>query len=144
MCSKYSIKASSFLPSFFLWLQVGRMGVPRLGVLEVKLELQMSTNTTATATWDPSCVCDLHHSSWQRQILNHWRRPGIELASSWVLVRFITCWATMGIPIGAYFNILLVNDVLCSRRIIMITIFVPIQWFSIEIKLGNSLIYFVF
>ena len=25
---------------------------------------------TATATWDPSRVCDLHHSSWQRQILN--------------------------------------------------------------------------
>ena len=24
----------------------------------------------ATATWDPSCVCDLHHSSWQRRILN--------------------------------------------------------------------------
>jgi len=24
----------------------------------------------ATAMWDPSRVCDLHHSSWQHQILN--------------------------------------------------------------------------
>jgi len=26
--------------------------------------------TTATATWDPSCICDLHHGSQQRWILN--------------------------------------------------------------------------
>ena len=25
--------------------------------------------TTATATWDPSCVCDWHRSSWQHRIL---------------------------------------------------------------------------
>ena len=25
---------------------------------------------TATATWDPSRVCNLHRSSWQRQTLN--------------------------------------------------------------------------
>ena len=36
------------------------MEVPRLGV---KLELQLPTCATATATSDPSCVCDLHHSS---------------------------------------------------------------------------------
>ena len=43
------------------------MEVPRLGV---KLELQLLACTTATATRDPSRVCDLHHSSQQRQILN--------------------------------------------------------------------------
>ena len=26
--------------------------------------------TTATATWNPSPICDLYHSSWQHQILN--------------------------------------------------------------------------
>ena len=26
--------------------------------------------TTATATWDPSHIWDLHHSSWQCRILN--------------------------------------------------------------------------
>ena len=43
------------------------MEVPRLGV---KLELQLPADTTATATPDPSSVCDLHHGLWQRQILN--------------------------------------------------------------------------
>ena len=43
------------------------MEVPRL---EVELELQLSAYTTATATGDPSHVCDLHHSSQQCQILN--------------------------------------------------------------------------
>ena len=43
------------------------MEVSRLGV---QSELQLTAYTTATATWDPSCVCDLHHSSWQPRILN--------------------------------------------------------------------------
>ena len=42
------------------------MEVPRLGV---KLELQLLAYTTATMR-DTSCICDLHHSSQQRQILN--------------------------------------------------------------------------
>ena len=29
-----------------------------------------SLGTTATATWDPSLICDLYHSSQQCQILN--------------------------------------------------------------------------
>ena len=41
------------------------MDVPRLGV---ELELQLPANATATA--DISCVCELHHSSQQRWILN--------------------------------------------------------------------------
>ena len=40
---------------------------PRLGA---ESELQLLACTTATATWDLSCVCDLYHSSWQHQILN--------------------------------------------------------------------------
>ena len=43
------------------------MEVPRLGI---KSELQLPAYTTATAMWDPSYVCDLPHSSQQRQILN--------------------------------------------------------------------------
>ena len=41
--------------------------VPRLGI---ESELQLLVYTTATATQDPSRVCDLYHSSWQRRILN--------------------------------------------------------------------------
>ena len=38
--------------------------------LGVESELQLPAYTTATAMPDTSCVCDLHHSSWQLQILN--------------------------------------------------------------------------
>ena len=38
--------------------------------LRVKLELQLPAYTTATAMQDLSHICDLHHSSRQRQILN--------------------------------------------------------------------------
>ena len=50
---------------FFLGLHPRHMEVPRFGV---KLELDLPAYTTATK--DPSCMCDLHHSSWQRQVLN--------------------------------------------------------------------------
>ena len=43
------------------------MDGPRLGV---ELELQPQAYTTATATWDPSCICNLHHSTWQHRILH--------------------------------------------------------------------------
>ena len=43
------------------------MEVSRLGV---QSELQLPVYTTARAMQDPSRVCDLHHSSWQCQILN--------------------------------------------------------------------------
>ena len=36
----------------------------------VELELQLPAYTTPTATPDPSHVCNLHHSSQQRRILN--------------------------------------------------------------------------
>ena len=51
----------------FLGLYPQQMEVPGPAV---KLELQLPAYTIATATWDPSHVCDLHHSSWQHQILN--------------------------------------------------------------------------
>ena len=43
------------------------MEVPRLGV---KPELQLPTYATTTATPDPSCISDLHHSSRQLGILS--------------------------------------------------------------------------
>ena len=43
------------------------MEIPRLGV---EPELQLPAYTTATATWDLSCICELYHSLQQRQILN--------------------------------------------------------------------------
>ena len=51
----------------FLELHPWHVEVPRLGV---EGELQLQAYARATATWNPSRVCDRHHSSWQRQILN--------------------------------------------------------------------------
>ena len=58
-----------FLKKFFLFLgpHLWHMELPRLGV---EPELQLPTYPTATATQDPSHICDLHNSSWQRRILN--------------------------------------------------------------------------
>ena len=38
--------------------------------LEVESELQPLAYATATSMQDPSCICDLHHSSLKQQILN--------------------------------------------------------------------------
>ena len=48
---------------FFFFVFLGpylyHVEVPRVGV---KLELQLPAYTTATATWDPSHICNLFHS----------------------------------------------------------------------------------
>ena len=63
------------------------MEVSRLGV---KLGLQLPAYTTATATRDPSCFCDLNHSSQQCRILNPrseaWDRTHILMDTSSRLV----------------------------------------------------------
>ena len=56
-----------FIYDFFLVLHLWYMEAPWLGV---KSELQLPAYMTATATQDSSCICDLHHSSGQRRILN--------------------------------------------------------------------------
>ena len=59
-----------FFWSFCLFLlgpHLWHMEVPRLGV---ESELQLLAYTTATARRDPSHIYNLHHSSWQRRILN--------------------------------------------------------------------------
>jgi len=51
----------------FLGPHLQHMEVLRLGI---KLELQLPAYARATATQDPSCIYDLHHSLWQCQIPN--------------------------------------------------------------------------
>ena len=55
---------SSYL---FMYCLLG-LHLPHMEVLrlEVELELHLPGDPTATATRDPSHVCDLHHSSRQR------------------------------------------------------------------------------
>ena len=88
-----------FLFFFFSFVFLGphsqHMEVPRLGVW---LELHLPACTTATATPDPSCVCDLHHSSSQRRILNPLSEARDQtrnlMVPSWI---HFHC-TTMGIP----------------------------------------------
>ena len=94
-----------FFKTFFLFLifvlfcflgpYLWRMKVPRVGV---ELELQLLAYAIAIAMPDMSCVCGLHHSAQQLQILNHWGRPGIEPTSSWILVRFVTAEPQWELP----------------------------------------------
>ena len=92
---------------FFLGLHPRQhLEVPRLGV---KSELQLLAYATATAMQDTNRVCDLHHSSWQCQILNPLSKARdqilnplskardqicVLMGTSWVCY----CWATMGTP----------------------------------------------
>ena len=68
------------------------MEIHKLGI---ELELQLPAYTTATATQDPSHVCDLHHSSWQCQIFN-----SLSEARDPTRILMDTCypWATKGTP----------------------------------------------
>ena len=50
----------------FLGLHSRHMEVSRL---RVELDLQRPAYTIAIAMQDPSCICNLHHSSWQHWIL---------------------------------------------------------------------------
>ena len=78
----------------FLGPHLHHMEVPRPGV---ELELQVPAYTTATATWNPSHVQDLHHSSWRHRILNplsEGDRVHILMNPSW----HVNCWATKGTP----------------------------------------------
>ena len=59
--------------------------------------------TTATATPNPNCGCDLHHSSWQRQILNLMSEARDRICILMDASKIHFHWATMGNP---YFSFL--------------------------------------
>ena len=84
--NSYRSDAFFFFSHFFLGLHLRHMEVPTLGV---ELGLQVPAYATATATPDPSRICDLRRSLRQRQILNplsEARNPTrILIDISWVL-----------------------------------------------------------
>ena len=63
------------------------MEIPRQ---RVELGLQLPTHTTATPTWDPSCICTYTTALGNTGSLTHWMGPGIEPVSSWILVGFVS------------------------------------------------------
>ena len=107
----------------FLGPNLWHTQVPRLGV---KLELQLPVYTTATAMPDPGRVCNLHHTSWQGQILNPLSeardRTCILMHASWVHF----CWATMRTPSFSFKG----NCILCGLKY---------YWFIPQIFIKGSL-----
>ena len=78
------------------------MEVTRLGV---ELKLQLPAYRTTTATRDPSCLCDLHHSSRQCWILNPLSKARDQ---TWVLrdaSQICFHWATTGTPRLLFLNL---------------------------------------
>ena len=60
------------------------------------MELQLLAYTTATQ--DLSQVCNYTTAHSNIGSLVHWVGPGVKHASRWILVGFLTCWATVGTP----------------------------------------------
>ena len=64
---------------------------------------------------DPSCVCDLHHSSWECQILDPLSEARDWTATSWFLVGFVTAaprWELPMLYIFAIFFVCVYADIL--------------------------------
>ena len=79
----------------FLGPHPWHMEVPRLGV---QSELQLLAYTTTTATSDVSRVCDLHHSSWQCQILSPLSEARDRTSNLMVPSGIRFCCTTRGTP----------------------------------------------
>ena len=87
-----------FFPLSFLGPHLWHMEVPSVGA---ELEMQSLAYTTITAAPDPSCIWDLHHSSWQRRIfkpLNE-ARDQISILIDTSQIPFY--WAMIGTPNNA-------------------------------------------
>ena len=102
-----------------------------------KLELQLPVYATATAMWDPSRICDLHHSSEQCQVLNPLSeaRDRTHILMDTSQVRF-HC-ATTGVPRNTFSskvhlicNIVLVSGVYHSDSVFLQIILqvITIEW----------------
>ena len=78
------------------------MEIPRL---EVKLELQLLAYATATAMQEPSCICDLPHSSQQCWILNLLRESRDQTHIFMDPSQVCYHWATMGTPAFALITV---------------------------------------
>ena len=94
----------SFHSFILLRLHLWHMEDPRLGV---ESELQLPAYTTATAMPDLRCVCDLHHSSRHRWILNPLRRARDQTRILMDPSRVCYHWATTGRPLVHLFYLIM-------------------------------------
>ena len=90
-----SVKHGYQQDDLFFFKGQGTWKFPKLGSV---LELQPWAYTTAAEMPDPSHICDLTYATAFNNIrsLTHWVRLGFKPTSSWILVGFLTHWATVG------------------------------------------------
>lgn len=94
-----SLQTPLYLFICFLGPHPRHMEVPRLGA---ESELWLPAYTAATATQDPSLVCDLHHSSRPRPILNSPREARDRTRNLVVPSRIRFCFVRMRTPLYLY------------------------------------------
>ena len=96
-----TVKQMGIFVCLFLRVQVQHMKISRL---EAESELQLPACTIATATQDLSCICDLHHSSWQCWILHPLSEARDRTCNLMVTSRINFCCATMGTPVYTFWE----------------------------------------
>ena len=87
----------------FLGLHLQHMKVPRLGV---ESELQLPAYAAATSRPDLNCVCDLQHSSEQRQIPSPLSKGRDRTQVLMDISQVRCCWAMRGNPCHIFFSFL--------------------------------------
>ena len=98
---------------FFLGLHPQHVEVPRLGA---ELELQLPTYTMATAMLALSCVCNLHHSSRQQQILNPLSEARDQTHNLMVTSQIHFHCATTGTPQSLFFIFFIKNSIIVVKQ----------------------------
>ena len=96
-----TLQAGIFFFFFFLGPHPQHVEVPRL---VVESELQLPAYTPATATEDPSCICDLHHSSQWCRMLNPLIKARDQTRILMNSSQICFCCATTGTPSSSDFQ----------------------------------------
>ena len=120
-----------FLFFGFLGPHSRHMNVPRLGV---EPELQLLVYTTAPATWDPSCTCDLHHSSPQCQILNQLSEVRDRTHNLMITSQIRFCCAMTGTPRNAFSIKIMLQTFSCVLKHSPILSFLMVTWYFVRLR----------
>ena len=113
-CSLWRVSEESFLASsYFLFFFFSCLFAPSTAAPSACGDSQAwgligAVASRATATRDPSHICNLHHSSWQHQILNPLSKAGDRSCILMDAVWAHYCWATIELQKEMSIHILLV------------------------------------
>ena len=85
----------NILESSSCWARVPSAGVkPQASFVFLFRAAPRANRSSQARDWIGAAAAGLSHS--HTRSLTHWVRPGIKPKSSWILVWFLTCWATTG------------------------------------------------